>query len=306
MCPSTANKAKDRKTGQISYIGDVFGTQVGKFLLEHATQVDSTLHMVQFIREGGKPVVISNFRGHPHFDGGGDRYDLSADFIGAYRRALELMEDCHVLYLQGASGNVNTSTRFEDERRFTNRRSHGLALAAYGAECLARFMIEAKPGPIRTKQVEMWGDPTRIDPELLEGAKYVTRLWNETYDERLCTDAAMERGMRSSYQALAIVGNANRPKEDYRMVLNAIAVGDDLSFVTFPGELFDSLGATVEDRSPFRSTLVLGYAHHQVGYLPSLTAHRYTSYETDITRFAPGTGEKVVEQYLQMLNEMKG
>ena len=88
------------------------------------------------------------------------------------------------------------------------------------------------------------------------------------------------------------------------MVLNAVAIGDFLSLVTFPGELFDSLSAYVEDQSPFNTTLVLGYAHHQVGYLPSRTAFKYTSYETDITRFACGTGEKVANIYVDMLTEL--
>ena len=37
-----------------------------------------------------------------------------------------------------------------------------------------------------------------------------------------------------------------------------------------------------------------------------MTAYKYTSYETDITRFAAGTGEEVANTYVQMLKRLKG
>ena len=298
-------KMCDKASGEVSYIGDVFGTQQGKSFLGHATEVDRSLHLVKFAREAGKDIVLSNFRGHPHFDGGGQNHVLSSDFIGAYRKALESMVDCDVLYLQGASGNVNTSTRLEDERRYTCSTSHGMALAAYAIECLSRYMIPLEAGKLRTKQVEIYGDKAEVDPEILQGAREVTKMWVETHNLELCKAAAEERGMRSSYQALAIVGRAEREQKDLKMVLNALAIGDKLAIVTFPGELFENLAARVEDQSPFDHTLVMGYAHHQVGYLPAMSAFKYTSYETDITRFTPGTGEIVADKYIEMLKELK-
>ena len=56
----------------------------------------------------------------------------------------------------------------------------------------------------------------------------------------------------------------------------------------------------------FAMTMMMGYCHHHIGYLPSAVAYKYTSYETDITRFAPGTGESVADQFVEMLRELKG
>ena len=89
------------------------------------------------------------------------------------------------------------------------------------------------------------------------------------------------------------------------MVLNAVTLGKELAFVTFPGEMYDTLSVRIEDNSPFKTTLMLGYCYHHIGYLPSAAAYKYGSYEVDVTRFAPGTGETVADTYVEMLKELK-
>ena len=99
--------------------------------------------------------------------------------------------------------------------------------------------------------------------------------------------------------------NMKLEDKDVRMTVNAVSIGDEIAFVTFPGELFDALGVRMEENSPYKTTMLLGYSHHHVSYLPSMVAYKYTSYETDITRFAPGEGEKLADVYVQMLNQLK-
>ena len=113
-------------------------------------------------------------------------------------------------------------------------------------------------------------------------------------------------GIRSVYHAGAIKWNSLRNKEeDGWMVLNAVSIGEDFAFVTFPGEMFDSISVRMEENSPYPATMMLGYCCHHIGYLPSAVAYKYTSYETDITRFAPGTGEQVADAQVAMLRELK-
>lgn len=87
-------KSTHEKAGEICYVGDNFGDAQNTVLVDHATKADPTLHILQFQREGGKDVVVANFRAHPHFDGGSKKYVLSSDFPGAFRKALESMTDC--------------------------------------------------------------------------------------------------------------------------------------------------------------------------------------------------------------------
>jgi len=160
-------KVRDNKTGEISCIGDQYGTDTGKTYIDHMTKADTTLHVVKFTREGGKDVVIANFRAHPHFTGGYFKYDLSSDYIGAFRMAFEAMYDCHCVYFQGACGNINSSTRMAGERLYTTCRSHGMGLAAAAYECIQKRMHEVAVAPIKTKQVKFYADinqtPNRTD-----------------------------------------------------------------------------------------------------------------------------------------------
>ena len=87
--------------------------------------------------------------------------------------------------------------------------------------------------------------------------------------------------------------------------MNAVSIGDSFAFVTFPGELFDTISVGVEEGSPYETTMLIGYSNGHIGYLPSAYAFEYTCYETDITRFAEGTGEIVRDQYISMLESLR-
>ena len=298
-------RVRDIETGEVSYIGDNFGTSAGKMMIDHATQVDPTLHVVKFVREGAKDVVIANWRAHPHFQAGAKNHKLSSDYIHPFRITLENAMDCHVLFLQGAGGNINSSSRMQAERRHSTALSYGMSLASYAVEALQRCIQPAKGGKVGFKQVEVFGEINHTKDHLVEEARKIEEYWDETFDLEGCFKMGEPYGIRSPYHAEAIGMNARRTKEkDGKMILNAVTIGQDLSLVTFPGELFDAISAHLEVASPYQMTMLMGYCYHHIGYLPSMAAFKYTSYETDITRFAPGTGEFVGETYLKMLTEL--
>lgn len=294
-----------KTTGEYGYMGDGFGNPKDKDIVAHATPVDPTLHVLQFKREGGKEIVLVNFRAHARFTSGSKKYVLSADFPGAFRMALEAIRDCHAFYLQGACGNVNERSRIGLEKIFQTCRSHGLALAAYTESCLDMQMQPIKTGRIKLLSREYFGEINHSMDHLADKAWEVRDYWNRTMDRAGAMEMAKPLGIRSVYHANAIKQNSMRTKEGGLMILNAVQLSDELAFVTFPGELFDSLGQRMEDQSPYQKTLLLGYSHHHVGYLPSMVAYKYTSYETDSSRFAPGTGEAVVDEWIRMLRELK-
>ena len=299
-------KMRDTKTGEISCIGDQYGTDVGKVYVDHMTKADPTLHIVKFTREGGKDVVIANFRAHPHFTGGYKKYDLSSDYIGAFRMAFEAMYDCHCVYFQGASGNINSSTRMAGERKYTTCRSHGMALAAAAYECMLKHLKEVNPGPIKYKQLKFYADINHSMNHLAEEGQRIWTMWRETYDKAACDVECAKVGLHSIYHAWAVYANSTRTREkDGLLILNAVSLGEELAFVTFPGELFDSLSVRMENGSPFQTTMLLGYCYHHLNYLPSMAAFKYGSYEVDTTRFKPGTGEEVADTYVEMLKELK-
>ena len=289
-----------------SVTGDQFGDPTGKTYISHTFQADPTLHVVQFQREGGKDVVIANWRAHPHFLGSSTDYRLSSDYVGRYRTAFEDQTGASFLFLQGAAGNVNESSRITGEGQTKDYRVYGAIMAQYTIDCMAENMIKVEDGIIRSDVTEYYGDINKTHDHLIAQAREVQAVWTSTADRNLTMQLAEPYGIRSPYHANAIVANFSRTKEnDGRMELTAISIGDHLAFVTFPGEAFDTISQHVEEGSPYDMTMFIGYANHHIGYLPGEIAYTYSSYETDITRFVQGTDAQVEQVYLDMLNGLK-
>ena len=299
-------KVTDPADDHVCYGGDVFPPPPQCTYLEHTTAVDPTMHIVRFAREGGKDVVVANFRSHGHFDSGGQNKMLSSGHFGTFRDALEAMTDCHAVLFQGACGNVNPKSRFPHEQLFTTAASYGMALAAWCVQGLETCMTQVPGGKIKTKQIKYFGKINHTMDHLAEIGKKIRQEWNQTFDHAKAKADGAPYGIRSPMHAGAIWWNSERTDEDDGwMILNAVSVGDHFAFVTFPGEMFDTISVRMEENSPFDTTMMLGYCCHHIGYMPSMAAWKYTSYETDITRFAPGTGESVADKHVEMLNELK-
>lgn len=289
--------------GQTLYFGDNFGKAVYDETTRHATENDPSLHIMQFKRQGGKDIVIGNWRAHPHFTSGSKKYDLSADYMGAFRKTLEAMRDCHAVFFQGCGGNNNSSTRLPRERRYTTCDSYGMALAASAVECLEKNMTLAAGGSIKTKQVWLEYPLDHREDHMVEQALEVQQVWRATNDHAKVLEVARPYGIRSPYHANAIVNKSRRPASK-TMELNAISIGPDVGIVT-GSEMFDTISIMTEAESPYAATITMGYCNAYRGYIPSKFGFEYTCYESDVAWFAPGIAEKMVETYLEMLKELK-
>lgn len=295
---------EDKLTGEVTVAGDQFGTFKDMNILGHTTSIDPTLRLLQFKQEGGTDIIVANWAAHPHFTGGSSKYALSSDYVGPFRDALEDKTGSNVVFFQGAAGDVNETTRIIQEKKTSDYRTYGGLLADYAVQCLDNNMTQAQTGKIQTMQVDFYGKINHTQDDLYYPAKAVYTQWQATYSSSLCKPLMEPYGIRSVYHAIAIVGNYNRTDEDGRMSLKAISIGEEFALVSFPGELFSGLFTPTAEQSPYKMTMLLGYADQHVSYLPTQQAYEYTCYESDITRFAAGTGELVQQQHLQMLLEL--
>ncbi|MHC4691464.1 MAG: hypothetical protein ACYS67_01895 [Planctomycetota bacterium] len=89
--------------------------------------------------------------------------------------------------------------------------------------------------------------------------------------------------------------------------LHVILIGD-IAFVGIPGECFGLLGTEIKRRSPFRYTYVIGVANDYIGYIPDDQAYDlggyqvWTGFHSLVER---GTGEKIVDETVRILEELK-
>ena len=288
--------------GTLRYFGDNFGTEVLDDTTAHATDADPTMHIVKFVREGAADLVLVNWRAHATLSGGQKRYDVSADFIGDFRRVWEQNNDSLLTYFQGAAGNINPKSRIRSEVRTEDSLAYGRILADYLAEGL-KSVREMAVSPIRVRQVVLDCPINKPTPELLNHANAVTEFWKATNDLKACIDFGLPKGIRSPYMANAIRARAGMPDSKH-IELGAVSLGD-LAFITTPNELFDAISVYVEENAPYSKVMAIGYCNGYEGYIPSAEGFAYTCYETDTCRFYPEIGEEFQNQLLQMLHDLK-
>ena len=90
--------------------------------------------------------------------------------------------------------------------------------------------------------------------------------------------------------------------------VQVVLIGD-IAIVGVPAEYFTGLGLEIKERSPFKNTYIAELANDWIGYLPDRAGLRLGGYQTwmGLHSYAePGTGERIAEEALRMLNELAG
>lgn len=285
-----------------SFKGDNFGDLNRSPYAGHTTQADPEMRLVKFVREGGKDILLVNWQSHPHRTGGSRKYYVSSDIIGVMREDLEATMGCHFIYFTGGAGNINPTSRIKEENITKDYIEQGKALSMYARRgCME--MESAKTGKVRVYELLHYEPVARPDAAKLAHAMEVSDLWKKTNDFRTCVELANKYGMNSPYAADALIGHHNYPSDTLLMPMYAFAIGD-VAFVTAPYEMFDTNAKQIRDGSPFPMTIVASCANDANSYVPSAYGYQHGCYEADQSWFAPGTGEKFAQMYVDMLNKI--
>ena len=88
------------------------------------------------------------------------------------------------------------------------------------------------------------------------------------------------------------------------MELKVLQVGG-ISFVLAPYEMFGHHGTDIKTQSPYENTFIITCAEGSWNYIASTDAFDFNAYESYCCYFEQGTAEKLVEEYLNMLTELK-
>ena len=111
--------------GTYDSTGSTKGTEVA-----HEGIADEQLQMVRFVRQDKKDILLANWQTHPGNAASQEKKDISADFVGAFRKRVEKKEkDILCAFFQGAAGDLNPGSRLPSESRATNYQATGQILA---------------------------------------------------------------------------------------------------------------------------------------------------------------------------------
>ncbi len=140
---------------------------------------------------------------------------------------------------------------------------------------------------------------------------FKVRTFDEETEERAVTDYCTKRaggGAKSIIEVFRRMRKELAPHQgnERKTWLQAMRIGD-VAVVGVPAEFFTKLGMDIKRRSPFANTVVVELTNDWIGYLPDREAHRLGGYQvwTGLHSYAePGTGERVVDEAVKMLEEL--
>lgn len=284
-----------------TFIGMGFGYAGRKRF--HTDIPDEQLQLIRLTRQDARDIVLINWQSHVTATSGETRTDMSADYVGALRNHLEGLSGANVIFLQGAAGNLVTSSRIEEENIIAQ--GDYIAYGRYMAEQANELMAHLEPmrsGSLLGKQI---CHKAPVDHSDDHRAELAARIYDEYYaltDQTERRQLLKDNGFNSVYHAMHIRGRKQLP-QTIDMELNALTCGD-ISFVTAPYEMFNSNGRFVKDNTPNRITFVLAYCNGFNSYLPDEKAFDYDCYEVNARRFPKGASEEVANIHVEMLREL--
>lgn len=240
-----------------------------------------------------KPVAVYvNFAMHLDTVGG---THYSADYPHALAKGLAAVagDDVVTVFTTGTCGDVNHINVGNDHPQ----KGHGEAArigTRLAAEVLRTFdTLKPTDGALRV---------SRATAEL--------ELPSVTADQTLAAKgvlAALEKGDKpvpkflDQVQAFKAIEVSERLGKPYQVEVQVISLGDDLAWVSLPGEIFVELGLQIKRGSPFRQTMIAELANGSIGYVPNRAAYAQGAYEVVSARVAEGSGERLVDGALKQL-----
>jgi len=265
----------------------------------HESDADLSLRAVRISREGGKDIIMVSYQVHAAGGLGEQKYQINADFVGPLRDKLEAETGGLVMYMQGACGNTNYTTRIAAEKPL-KKDYYGV-----GYE-LARASLEAleKAEPLDFSTLKLRNDTltcvvNHTTDHLVDKAREISDAENDDVRKELSD----KYGIAYKYEPGIIIRRAKMPETE-EMELATVAIGD-LALGFFPFEMFDTNGKQLRDASPYKMTFPCGYSLNYRGYMPSCNAVPHGGYEVFMCRYIAGTGESVVLQLLENFQKMK-
>lgn len=235
-----------------------------------------------------------NFAMHPDTTGGSK---FSADWPGALARVLASYHGPHhqTLVGNGTCGNLNNYDFFWAWPNNGPGEQNRIA-AILGGSIFQAYKdltpIDAGPIGAATETVEL--ALPEVTSEEVEAAK---KALATTKDDRGANFMKLVR----SYRVLDV---ASRNGQPHQVEVQAISLGKDVAWVGLPGEVFVELGLAVKHRSPFPHIFVVELANDNIGYIPDRRSYAEGNYEPESARCAAGSGEKLVDAAVQLLEKL--
>ncbi len=270
--------------------------EFGKDSTEADRWLDTTLHALRFRREGKPDLVWYHFSSHPvcyrDEQAGPDWPGL----VAQWAKADGLPTVC---YLQGHIGDVNPG----DGQKWIGDPEPS-AKAVY--EGLKKALQAAQPVPVDDLQVKTQIIHLPLDIELLQQWIEQYRTKPEECNKGHWVDGPFAADWFQGAQKWDL------KQTSLPVRVSAIGLGREVGLAFHPSELYSYYGLSIRRESPFRYTLVVGYADNYIGYLPDPKAYQAGEYAAivvpkilDLPPFRPEAASLLTQKAIQILQAVK-
>ena len=216
--------------------------------------------------------LLVNFTLHPAILVG-YKWLISRDFVYYLDESIADNYGTNVvtLFANGAEGNINhLNYQNPDQlRSFDEAERVGKKLGDHVIDSLSDSSV--LEGKIRFISEKVTIPLRKISDEEKQWAELVLERDKELVEDML-------DGIPDKTYAKMIKGMLVRTDIECETVLQGMAI-HNFAFVTFPGEVYVEFGLEVKNLSPYRSTMVIGLANSQAGYIPKQEAFSQGGYE---------------------------
>lgn len=288
---------------------------VGGGLVGHESEPDNVIQLLKIKRGDKKDILVVNFQTHPYMGTGGMKTEVTADWVGVLRDQVSAALDCNVIYFSGAGGNIADSSMIKAERVSEGYLDHGRCAAEYILSAEGTYM-PVNGGAVKAKQVTITYASDHSMDHLVDIARPICDEFLEGDFLKSKEMAEQAPGIYSVYHARSIISKSEAPLTR-ELTISAVSFGD-VAFTAHPYEMFDTNGVELKRGTvgnpnyepdeqlpnPYKMTVVTTIANGYNSYIPSRLGYTNGGYSTDTALFAPGTGERIVGDFLQILNEL--
>jgi hypothetical protein len=263
-------------------------------IVRPAGPIDPEVGVIYFEDAKAKPLATCvNFALHPDTVGGDG---VSADYPGVLSKLLGDYKGADMLtvFANGCCGNINhRDIAWADRQKgVAEAKRIGAVLAGNVLKTYTRLKPIAD-GPLRIKSAIVELDLPPITNADIEKANDTVKRVNDPKTAFLDKVKA--------FQTLDVAARKDKP---FEVEIQVIALGDRVAWISLPGEIFVELGLEIKKASPFAFTMIAELANGSIGYIPNKSAYAEGNYEVISARCARGSGEKLVEAAIRLLNEL--
>ena len=235
-----------------------------------------------------------NFALHPDTVGG---EGVSADYPGVLAKALAGYRgpDMVTVFANGCCGNINHRDIHWLDPQKGPPEAHRIGTLLAGA--VLRTTPHLKPLPADTLRVK--SEIVRLPLAPITEADVAAA---EDVVKRVKDPKTTFLAKVRAFKVLDVAARKGKPWE---VEVQVIALGDQVAWVSLPGEIFVELGLAIKTMSPVRHTLLAELANGSIGYIPDRGAYPQGNYEVVSARCAEGSGELLVEAASRLLNDLR-